>query len=85
MPQYSTNPKRFVRWFDRVSDALVGEIELQEVNDSKLHELFGVAATNPMFDCYPIKSTSQIRYIQELIKQTIDVKIYDYFIECDSV
>jgi hypothetical protein len=75
---------RVVRWFEKDGDALVGESRLDDLELSKLQRLFHVSRDNPMYDCYPIKTPLQMRYIQKATNHPIDLLAYDYFLECDG-
>lgn len=75
--------KRVVRWFNKKSDALVGEVELINFELTKLQKLFYVSENNPMYDCYPVKTEEQILYIRAKTKYSIDVTTHDYFLECE--
>lgn len=75
---------RVVRWFEKDGDALVGESPLDDLELSKLQRLFHVSRDNPMYDCYPIKTPLQVRYIQKATNHLIDLSAYDYFLESDG-
>ncbi len=77
--------ERVIRWFEKNGDELVGEIPLGEVELSKLQKLFNVSEDNPMYDCYPIKTKRQIKYIQKATQHPIEPCSYDYFLECDAI
>jgi predicted transcriptional regulator len=76
--------ERVIRWFEKNGDELVGEARLEKVELSKLQKLFNVSEGNPMYDCYPIKTKRQIRYIRKAAQHPIDSWSYDYFLECDA-
>ncbi|NEP13917.1 MAG: hypothetical protein F6K14_27695 [Symploca sp. SIO2C1] len=76
---------RVVRWFEKDGDAIVGEARIGNPDLQKLHELFDIPEENPMYDCYPISTKTQIRYIQKNLSHEIDTLSYDYFLECDAI
>jgi hypothetical protein len=82
--KHSLEVDRVVRWFEKDGDALVGERQLENLKLSTLQRLFRVSENNPMYDCYPIKTKLQIRYIQKAANHPIDLLAYDYFLECDD-
>lgn len=77
--------ERVIRWFEKDGDALVGEVRLDEVDLPRLRKLFNIPENNPMYDCYPIKTKRQIRYIQKATRHPVNPWSYDYFLECDAV
>jgi hypothetical protein len=83
--QRVSRPKinRVLRWFEKEEDNLVGEKTIDNVSLEYLQKLFEVDSENPMYDCYPIESSEQIDYLQNLLNFELDTKSYDYFIECD--
>lgn len=66
--------KRYLRGYDRKTEALVHEIPLSEPVDlENLRRLFGVPDDDPLIvDCYPLTG-SVLAYAS-----------YDYFLECDA-
>ena len=74
---------RVLRWFKKEGDDLVGEKTINNINLEHLQKLFEINSENPMYDCYLLKSTEQINYLQSLLNFKLDTKSYDYFIECD--
>jgi hypothetical protein len=62
----------------------VGEYELKGLNRAVLQHLFGESPNNPMYDCYPV-SDLQAEYLQHLVNVSIDMQLYDYFVECDAI
>lgn len=75
---------RMIRWFEKTGDALVGEAILLNTPLSTLQALFHESGDNPMFDCYPIQD-SQVDYLQQQTGIPIDLRTFDYFLECDAV
>lgn len=77
--------ERVIRWFEKDGEALVGELRLDTVELPKLQRLFNLPEDNLMYDCYPIKTKRQIKYIQKTTHHPIDPWSYDYFLECDAI
>lgn len=76
---------RVLRWFKKEGDDLVGEKIISNVNLEHLQKLFGIDSENLMYDCYPVESAEQLSYLQNLLNFKLDIKFYDYFVECDMV
>lgn len=83
----TTEPKveRVLRWFEKEGNNLVGEKVLDDVRLEQLQKLFVISLENPMYDCYPVESSEQIEYFQELLNCKPDPQSYEYFVECDAV
>lgn len=86
----ASNPNKktqiIIQWFDKDSDALVGESRLREdVDFRKLQDIFNVPEDDPMYDCYPIITSEQIKYIEEVTRHRLDLCSYDYFLECNFI
>jgi len=75
---------RFIRFFDRESGKLAGEITLPPLSLTPLQALFEQASDNPMYDCFEIKETHRA-YFEVLADRKLDFETYDYFLECDAV
>lgn len=76
---------RVLRWFEKEGDELIGEKKIDNISLESLQKLFGIDSENPMYDCYPVESTEQLSYLQNLLNLGLDIKSYDYFIESDMV
>jgi hypothetical protein len=77
--------KRFLRWYDKISEALVGRIELKDVALAKLQQAFGADANNPMYDCYLVETDAQCRLLESIVDISIRQYAWDYFIEADTI
>ena len=77
--------QRVVRYFQKDGDKLLGEIPLDNVELLLLQKLFGESQDNPMYDCYPIKTSHQIEYLEKITQSNLDTQSYDYFLECHAV
>ncbi len=76
---------RVLRWFEKEGDNLIGEKTINNISLEQLQKTFEIDSENPMYDCYPVESAEQINYLQSLLNFNLDIKSYDYFIECDRV
>jgi len=74
---------RVLRWYEKSSDALVGE-QVLNLDLHRLQKLFGESADSLMFECYPV-SRIQARYLQKRLKRLFDLGSYAYFLECDAL
>ena len=83
----TSTPKveRVLRWFEKEGNDLVGEKLITNVSLEHLQKLFGIESENPMYDCYPVESSEQINYFQNLLNFEFDTKSYEYFLECDMI
>ena len=75
---------RFIRFFDRKSEKLAGEISLPALPLAPLQALFAQSADNPMYDCFEINESHRA-YFEVLAGCKLDFEAYDYFLECDAV
>jgi len=87
-----TKVNRVIRIFDKFSDSLVEEIYINVENKSKeleiLQILFGVEKDNLMYDCYPITTEEQFRFLAlnfDVPLDTFDDDTKEYFLEADAV
>ena len=67
--------------FEKRADKLLREIPLKKASRSQLRKLFNRPTDDPMYDSYPVTKT-QTQALQPLISEPIDLKRYDYFVEC---
>jgi len=74
---------RVIRWYEKNGEQLRGESVLADPSLSELQSLFGESTENPMYDCYPISGT-QAAYFQTTANLTINMALYDYYLECDT-
>ncbi len=75
---------RSLTWFDKRTDEWVGEVRLRGVTLRQLQKLFGVAAENPMYDCFKIER-KHVPTIEKWASVPITLNKFDYFVECSSV
>ena len=74
---------RVIRFFDKTTEELAGEIELTDIDVVKLQKLFGVSADNPMYDCFEINS-SMVPYFRQMHQLDLKLDKFDYFLEFDG-
>lgn len=76
---------RFLRWFEKEGEDLVGEKLLNNVNIQELQTLFNIESNNPMYDCYLIENKEQFDYLQNKFNIKTNNKLYDYYLETDAL
>ena len=69
-----------LRYFDKNSEELIGEIKLPDTLLRDLQREFEIDRSNPMYDSYPIDS-GVIEFVSTLGVDQIDLSRYDYFLE----
>ena len=79
----SSRIRRYITWFDPHTERLVGEADLKGCPLSKLQELFGESADEPMYDCYPV-TPDKLSALQPHIDHTIRLDRYEYFVEAEA-
>ena len=78
--------ERWVRWFNREGDEMVGEIELRGVTLSQLKQVFAPFSDDPlMYYCYPVETTEQIQFLHPWFKGKLNLETYEYFVECNAL
>lgn len=77
--------ERFLRWFEKNGENLVGEKLLNNINVKELQTLFNVEINNPMYDCYLLENEEQLDYFQNKFNILLDNKLYDYYLETDAL
>ncbi|KAM3115215.1 DUF7683 domain-containing protein [Phormidesmis sp. 146-33] len=84
---------RVLRWYEKSGDRLAGEALLDSLMLPELQRLFRESSDNLMVDCYPV-SAAQVAPLQAAIDakrngkgnaESIDLDVYDYYLECDAV
>ena len=75
---------RWIRFFDRETGKLAGEIKLPPVALTPLRALFAVGPDNPMYDCFEIREAHRA-YFEVLTARRFDFEQYDYLLVCDAV
>ena len=75
---------RWIRGYDRVSDAVAVEYPLSKQWDLRaLQQLFDLPEDNLLVDSFPI-GARQAAALSVGVEGPIDVSIYDFFLEAES-
>lgn len=75
--------QRFLRVYEKEGDGLVGEYRLEGVSLAELQSMFGEPSDSPMYECYPV-TPDQLEKLQNIIKASLNLQAYDYFVESDA-
>jgi len=78
-PAMSTVPK--IKYFDKKTFEFKGEVALVGVQIRYLKKIFELDNQDLMLISYPV-TTKQKKYMQRISGLKIDLKKYDYFLEC---
>ncbi len=73
--------RRTLSWYERDGDALVGEVDLKSIPLAQLRRWFGLGASNPMADSFPVKA-KQAEHLRAALGRPIHLDRYSYFVEC---
>ena len=71
-----------IRYYDKHSDELIGEISVKGVSVEELRNVFGLENDNPMYDCYMI-TPENIRGLTKFFTADVFLEKYEYFLEYD--
>lgn len=74
---------RWLRWYDKHKDTLVGELPLEGLSLAALQALFSVPAHDPMYDSFPVRA-EHLPILQSKVAHPIDLEGHDYFVEADA-
>lgn len=74
-----TMPK--IKFFNKQTFEFKGEVELVDVQTKYLKKIFELGNKDRMLESYKITS-KQSKYMERLSGLKIDLKKYDYFLEC---
>ena len=74
-----------VRAFEKKGDLSVAEHELTGASVERLRTIMGAAGDDPMYDCYPVRTVTQATQLERFLSVRLNLKAYDYFVECESV
>lgn len=77
--------KKFLRWFEKQGENLVGEKHIPSSNIEELQKLFNVDSNNPMYDCYLLENKEQFDYFENELNILLNDTLYDYYLEADSL
>lgn len=78
----TTHLTRVVRVYPCDGDELAFEIQIPEINDQTLHDIFGIHHENPMFDVYRIDAQIA-EHLSVLIGDiiTFDFDKFEYYMD----
>ena len=82
MKMETKQPLWFLKKYEKSGDYPVHVYKLENVRVEDLQRMFNEPSHNPMYDCYPV-TESQAEWLQDFIKDKIDLQSYDYYIECE--
>ena len=71
--------RRTLSWYERDGDALVGEVDLRSISLAQLRRWFGLGASNPMADSFPVKAR-QAEHLRAALGRPIHLDRYSYFV-----
>jgi hypothetical protein len=74
---------RWLRWFERRSDHLVGEAEIRGITLEELQAMFSIGADSPMYDCFRVEAP-QLHRLERAVNVKIDLEQFEYFVEADA-
>jgi hypothetical protein len=83
----SSTVRRVLRAYEKSGETLLQELPLNGISLTKLQQLFGYAADDPMYDCYPLPPEHLPvleRYVADQSLGKLDSHSCDYFLECDT-
>jgi hypothetical protein len=83
VPTSEPRVEHVLRWFDPVSEWLVGEEVLAQVDRAALRQLFELAADDPVLNVYPV-GEREARWLQARAAHRIDRDAYVYFVEAQQ-
>lgn len=76
--------ERWVRWFKRDGEEMVGETLLLDVSLSQLKQVFVLFPDDPlMYYCYPVETAEQIKLLSSWLDGYVNLEAYEYFVECN--
>lgn len=75
--------RRYLHWYDKISESAVGDEDLKGIDLQSLQQLFGVPAHDSMYDCWEVKKEHLSR-LQKCVSHSICLEKYDYFIEAQA-
>ena len=77
--------ERWLRWFKRDGEELVGETQLVGVTLTQLKEAFTPFPDDPfMYDCYRLETVEQVKLLSSWLKRELNLEAYEYFVECQA-
>jgi hypothetical protein len=79
--------RRVLRAYEKSGETLLQEWPLNGISLTKLQQLFGAQADNPMYDCYllpPEHLPIFEKYVADPSQGQLESHSRDYFLECDT-
>ena len=77
--------ERWLRWYKRDGEELVGEIKLEGLTVSQLEQVFTRFNDDPLiYYCYPVETNKQVEFMATWEKIELDLDSYEYFLECNA-
>ncbi len=77
--------ERWLRWFKRDGEEMVGETQLRGVSLSQLKQVFVPCLDDPlMYYCYPVETAEQIKLLSSWLDGEVNLEAYEYFVECNN-
>ena len=73
--------RRFLSVYTKEGEYPIAEYPLLIIDVAALQDLFEQPRDNPMYDVYPV-SEAQAERLRAHVDQPIDLRAYDYFVEC---
>lgn len=77
------NTRRYIQWYDKVTEHAVGSEELKEIELTDLQNIFNVPPENPMYDSWEVEE-KHIETLKNHLTHSFNLNLYDYFIEASS-
>ncbi len=81
--RFAPKVQRFIRWYEKDGDRLIGEVELKGIKLLALQTLFGEVKSNPMYANYQI-FPRQKPFLERFLGIPLQLDSYDYFVECSA-
>jgi len=72
--------RRYLQWYDKNSEVVVGDESLKNISLSVLQTIFNVQKENPMYESWEVKAEHLIK-LQKYVNHTISLNKYSYFVE----
>lgn len=74
---------RVIRAYSKKTELHAYDIQLPDIELSKLQALFSIPSDDPMYDCYEINSSAYVSFFNCYISDRLDFEKYDFFMEND--
>jgi hypothetical protein len=67
---------RWLRWYERPGDQLVGEKKLEGITLDELQSMFAILPGNPMFDCFMVLAP-HVHRLERAVGDRIDLEKFE--------